>query len=187
MASNMHNDRARRNRWSLLVWGLAALLLLLPAVAMQFTADVNWGVGDFIVMGVMLSVACGLYEVVARLSSNTWYRAGAGIAIVTGFLTVWVNLAVGMLGSEHNPANTLFAGVLFVAALGAVIARFRATGMARAMYATAAAQGAMTLYALFGGYSEVVFHVGVFMLPWLVSAQLFARAANSQRTNENPG
>lgn len=187
MTGNLQDESARRNRWSMAIWGFAALMLMLPAVAMQFTADVDWSLGDFIVMGVMLCVACGIYEVLARLSSNTWYRAAAGIAIVAGFLTVWVNLAVGMLGSEDNPANALFAGVLLVAALGAVIARFRAQGLARAMYATALAQGAITLYALFGGYAEVVFHVGFFMLPWLLSAHLFAKAAQEQHVARSTG
>jgi len=177
MASNMENPRARsRNRWSLAIWGTAALLLLLPAVAMQFTSEVNWTASDFIFMGVMLSAACGAYELLARLTPSTSYRAAVGIAIATAFLTVWVNVAVGMLGSEDNPANLLFGVVLAVGFIGALIARFRPQGMARAMAATALAQGAMTLYALVGGYAEVVLHVGVFIIPWVLSAQLFRKA-----------
>src|SRR5205085_1358181 len=95
------------------------------------------------------------YEVVARISENTAYRAASGIAIVTAFLTVWVNLAVGMLGSERNPANLLFGGVLAIALVGALLARFRPRGMARAMQAAATAQAAMALYALLGGFAEV--------------------------------
>ena len=80
------------------VWGAAAGLLLLPAVAMQFfpASGVNWTGFDFIAMGVMLATACGLYELGAWLSGNTIYRAGFGLAALTGFLTVWVNLAVGL-------------------------------------------------------------------------------------------
>ena len=178
MARNIEDPSARRrNRWSPAIWGFAAFLLLLPAVAMRFTAEVNWTTSDFVVLGAMLAIACGAYEVLARLSGNTWYRAAAGIAIVTAFLTVWVNLAVGMLGSESNPDNLLFGGVLAVAVLGALIARFRAQGMAYAMVATAFAQAGMTLYALVGGYAEVVFHVGLFTIPWLLAALLFRKAA----------
>lgn len=161
------------------IWGAAAFLLL-PAVAMQLTSEVNWTAGDFIVMGAMLFIACGAYELVARMTSNTSYRAAVGIAIVTAFLTIWVNGAVGMLGSEDNPANLLFGGVLAVGLIGALIARFRSQGMARAMEATAFAQAAMTGYALVGGYAEVVFHVGFFIIPWLLSAQLFRKAARAQ-------
>ena len=180
MAGNMQNPSARRrNRWSLAIWGVAAFLLLLPAVAMRFTSEVNWTAGDFVVMGAMLAIACGAYEVVARMSGNTLYRAAVGIAIVTAFLTVWVNLAVGMLGSEGNPDNLLFGGVLAIGVIGAFTARFRAQGMAYAMVATAVAQAGMTMYALVGGYAEVVFHVGLFIIPWLLSAQLFRKAARA--------
>lgn len=175
---NMENPSARRkNRWSPAIWGIAVLLLLLPAVAMRYTGEVDWAATDFVVMAAMLAIACGAFEFVARRSGNTLYRAAAGIAIVTAFATVWVNLAVGMLGPEGNPDNLLFGGVLAVAVLGALIARFRAKGMAYAMVATALAHAGMTLYALVGGYAEVVFHVGLFIIPWLLSAQLFWKAA----------
>lgn len=178
MARNMENGNAqRRSRWRMAIWGAAALLLLIPLVAMQFTSEVSWTGSDFLVMGALLAIVCGSYELATRLSDSTAYRAGAGVAIVTGFLTVWVNGAVGMLGSEDNPANLLFGGVLLVGVIGALIARFRPQGMARAMYATAAAQGLMTVYALVAGYSEVVLHIGFFILLWVVSAGLFEKAA----------
>ena len=178
MARNMEHGIARpRNRWSLAIWGTAACLLLIPLVAMQFTSEVDWTGSDFVVMGVLLAIVCGGYELATRLSDSSAYRAGAAVAIGTGFLTIWVNLAVGMLGSEDNPANLLFGGVLLVGVIGALIARFRPQGMAHAVLATALAQAAMTVYALVGGYSEVVLHIGFFILPWLLSAALFRKAA----------
>ena len=182
MAHDMEKaNPRRRNRWSLAIWGTAAFLLLLPAIAMRFpAAGVDWNARDFVIMGAMFSIACGAYELATRLSGNTAYRAGAGIAIVTAFLTVWVNLAVGMLGSEQNPANLLFGGVLVIGVIGALLARFRPQGMARAMQATALAQAAMAVYALVGGYAEVTLHIGCFAIPWLLSAQLFKRAAREQ-------
>ena len=188
MARNMENPSARpRNRWRPAIWGTAAGLLLLPAVAMQFTGEVNWTASDFLVLGAMLFAACGAYELLARITSNTAYRAAVGIAIVAWFLTVWVNLAVGMLGSEDNPANLLFGAVLAVGLVGALIAKFQPQGMARAMEATALGQAAMTLYALFGGYAEVVFHVGLFIIPWVLSAQLFRKAAREQLAADPAG
>lgn len=183
MARNTQHASARRgNRWSLAIWGTAALLLLLPLVAMQFTSGVDWDGTDFLVIGAMLSIACGAYELAARMSGSTAYRAGVGVAIVTAFLTVWVNLAVGMLGNENNPANLLFGGVLAVGVIGAFIARFRPRGMARAMHAAALAQAAMAVYALVAGYSEVVLHIGFFVIPWLLSAGLFRKAARDARS-----
>ncbi len=187
MARNTENASTQnRNRWSLAIWSTAALLLLLllllPTVAMRFTGEVNWTASDFIIMGAMLTSACGAYELLARTTSNTWYRAAVGIAILTAFLTVWVNGAVGMLGSDDNPDNLLFGAVLGVGLIGAILSWFRPIGMVRAMEAAAIAQAAMTVYALVGGYAEVVVHVGLFIIPWVLSAQLFRKAAREQAT-----
>ena len=91
--------RRGRDRLRPFCWGGAALLLLLSAVAMRLgAAGVDWDATDFIVMGVMLATACGLYELAAWRSGSMAYRAGFGLAVLAGFLTVWVNLAVGMYG-----------------------------------------------------------------------------------------
>jgi len=189
MASTSTPDARRsHNRLRPFIWGTAAVVLLVPAVAMRFTGEVNWSASDFVVMGAMLASACALYELGAWLSRNPAYRAAFGIAVMAGFLTVWVNLAVGMFGSEHNPLNLMFAGVLLVAALGALRARFRARGMARAMGATAVAQ---MLAAAVGlaigltvgmdeqggpGIGREAFLTACFAVPWLASAQLFRKA-----------
>ncbi|QIL21758.1 hypothetical protein G7079_08795 [Thermomonas sp. HDW16] len=170
-----------------LLWGAAACLLLLPAMAMQFfpASGVNWSTFDFIVMGAMLAIACGLYEFGAWLSGSTAYRVGFGLAVVAAFLTVWVNLAVGMLGNEHDIVNLMFAGVLFVAAAGALLAALKPGGMAWTMLATAAAQ----LLAVGVGLAMREFEPrelvlgAMFALPWLASAALFRRAARQQASD----
>ncbi len=174
----------RKNGLRPFVWGAAACLLLLPAVAMQFFphSGVNWTASDFVVMGVMLSIACGLYELGAWMSGNTAYRAGFGIAALTAFLTLWVNLAVGMLGSENDIVNLMFAGVLCVAAVGGLVAAFKPAGMARATTAAAVAQ----LLAVGVGLAMREFEpleltlTAMFALPWLASAALFRKAARDQ-------
>jgi hypothetical protein len=194
MASTPNLDTGRgRNRLRPFLWGGAAVLLLLPAVAMHFDAPgVVWTAGDFIAMGVMLATACGLYELATWLSGNIAYRAGFGLAVLAGFLTVWVNLAVGMYGSEGNALNLMFGGVLLVAATGALLASFRAGGMALAMGATAAAQllaaGIGLAVGLSAGTDELAgpplareaFLTACFALPWLASAQLFRVAARRE-------
>lgn len=174
----------RRNGLRPFVWGGAACLLLLPAVAMQFfpASGVNWTGFDFIVMGVMLATACGLYELGAWLSGNTIYRAGFGLAALTAFLTVWVNLAVGMLGSENDIVNLMFAGVLLVAAGGALLAGLKPRGMAYAMTAAAVAQLLAVGVGLAMGEFEARELVlsAMFALPWLASAALFRKAAQDQ-------
>jgi hypothetical protein len=183
MAANVEIGSGRRgNPWRLAVWGAAGSLLLLPLVAMRFSKEVNWTLRDFVTFGAMLLVACGTYELGTRLSGNTAYRAAIGVAVVGGFLLVWVNLAVGIIGSEQNPANLMFAGVLAVGAIGAFIARFQPHGMARVLVATALAQGLVALIALTTGLGErplwflTVFYVAL----WLTSAGLFRKAAREQ-------
>jgi hypothetical protein len=181
MAARMQGDGGRRgNRLRLAIWGGAALLLSLPLLAMRFFpgSGVDWTLSDFVVMGAMLAIACGAYELVAWLSGNTAYRAAAGVAILAGFLTVWVNLAVGMIGNEDNPYNLLFAGVLALGLSGALFARLQARGMVRAMYATAFAQAAVAGVALVAGWDPrgAVFSM-FFVAPWLLSALLFGKAA----------
>ena len=45
------------------------------------------------------------------------------------------------------------------------------------MVATALAQAGITIYALVAGHGEVMLLIGMFVIPWLVSAQLFQTAA----------
>ena len=167
----------RWSYWRIAMWGGAALLLALPAIAMQLNASgVDWSAGDFIVMGAMLGVACGACELAARASGNGSYRVAAGIAIGTAFLTVWANLAVGMIGSEDNSYNQLFGGVLLLALGGSIAARFRPRGMAWAMVAAAIAQAVLGAIGLPVDQRGAILSM-TFALPWLLSALLFRRAA----------
>ena len=171
----------RTNPWRIAIWGGATLLLLLPLVAMQFTREVRWELSDFIVFGVMLAAACGTYELAARVSGHSAYRAAVGIAVVTGFILVWINLAVGIIGNEDNVLNLMYGGVLVVGAAGAVIARLRPQGMARALVATAIAQALVAVTAQVAGHFTWVL-TAVFVALWLTSARLFGKAAHEQET-----
>lgn len=122
-------------------------LLLIPLVAMQFTKEVVWTLSDFVVAGALLFGAGFTYVLVARLGTGGAYRLGAGVAVAAGLLLIWGNLAVGFIGSEDNPANLLYGAVLAVAGVGALGARFRAAGVARAMFGAALTQVAVPLVA----------------------------------------
>ena len=178
---------SRGSRWTLLIWGGAALLLSLPFFAMQFTSEVNWGPEDFIVMGIMLATVCGVIELVVRLSPNLTYRLATFAAIGAAFLIVWANLAVGIVGSEDNPVNRAFFAALLVGIVGSCVARFRANGMAVAMLATAAAIAMAFVIAVSGVTDEPhVSHwreliaTSIISSPFLVSALLYRRAARQR-------
>lgn len=164
--------------WRVLVWGGALALLALPWLAMRFTAEVDWDGTDFLVFGAMLALAGLACEVALRAWRDWRARLAGAIAFGTAFLTVWANLAVGMIGSEDNPVNLLFGGVLLVALAGAVLARQRPRAMAVAMAVTAAAQlAAGVLAVLLAGPNRGLLPTLCFAVPWALAALLFRASA----------
>jgi hypothetical protein len=160
----------QRIKWRLIGWGGAALLLAIPGLA-----NFPWTASDFIVMGVMFSITGVTIELAVRSSTDWAHRLGALVAILAGFLTVWLNLAVGMIGSDDNPYNLWFGGVLAIAISAALLSRSSAT-MAGMMVVTALAQAAASIFGfstdLRGGVLSLVF-AGL----WLLSAGLFWMAS----------
>ncbi|MBC6697575.1 hypothetical protein [Hymenobacter sp. BT190] len=175
----------------LLVALVTGLLLLIPLVAMQYTAEVNWTFSDFVFGAVVLFGAGSTFVLIARMGNNGTYRLAAGIGVVAGLLLVWANAAVGLVGSEDHPTNLLYGAVLLVALGGAIAARFRPLGTSNAMFAAALTYVAVTGIALFvwkptGAAAEpaayqlnVLVANGVFAALWAVSGLLFRRAGGS--------
>jgi hypothetical protein len=125
-----------------------ACILLVPFFAMQFTDEVAWDLVDFAVAGTLL-LGTGLgFELAMRKTGNTAYRAAVGVALAAALLLVWINLAVGIIGAEENPANLMYFGVFAIGVIGAFIARFQPQGMASAMFATALSQALVPVIAL---------------------------------------
>jgi hypothetical protein len=181
--------RPRWSRWRIAGWSAAAALLAAPAVLMQFDPEMIWDETDFIVFGLMIGSVGLAFDFLARRAGSLAYLAGAAAALLAMFLLVWINLAVGIIGSEDNPANRMYAGVLAVAVGGAAIARFRPRGMALAMAAAAGAQLLVGLIALATDAGtdganwprDVIGATGSFTTFWLLSAVLFRTAARSAR------
>ena len=72
------------------------LLMLLPAIAMQFTEEVNWGMEDFAAAGGLLFCAGMAFPIAARLFRNRTHRAVAIALVLVAVGTVWAHLAVGL-------------------------------------------------------------------------------------------
>ena len=172
------------------------LLLMVPLVAMQFTDEVNWTLGDFIAMGALLFGSGLTYELIARKGGSIAYRAAVGVAVGTGLILIWMNLAVGIIGSEDNPANALYGGVLIVGLIGSTLARLRPQGMARVLFATALAQFFVPVMALIiwrPSFDDPPGMLGVFMLNsffamlFFISGLLFRYAGETvPRRNQRP-
>ena len=109
---------------------------------------------------------------------NPWRIAGWGLA-----LALLATPLVAMQFTDEvrwGPLDFAVAGVLLVALIGALAARFRAKGMAAAMAVTAAAQllAAGAAYFLTGEVRPIeIVLTAAFAAPWLGSALLFRLAA----------
>ena len=84
------------NRVRAVYWTVAALILLLPAIAMNLTAEVAWGPGDFALMAALLGMVGLGIELALRATLTGPVRAMAIAAMIGMFLLVWAELAVGV-------------------------------------------------------------------------------------------
>ena len=172
--------------WRIAVWGVAAALLILPLIATQLVEGFAWDLGDFLVFGAMLVVAGLAFEVAARMSGSVAYKAGVCVALAGAFVLVWMSLAVGIIGSDGNPANLMYVGVLAIGIIGALISRFSPSGMALTMFMAAIAQALAGIIAIVVGLGspasgplELALLNGFFVVLFLLSAGLFRFASRS--------
>ena len=90
--------RTDTNIWRIVGWGTLAALLIIPAIGMLLTDEINWGPGDFLVMGLLFSAVGFGVEFAVRHFRSRGTRLLASGAIVLAFLLVWAELAVGIFG-----------------------------------------------------------------------------------------
>jgi hypothetical protein len=179
--ANEEPHRRRLNPWRVIGWGGAVALVLTPLVAMQFTNEVDWDETDFIFAAIIFGIVGGLIELAVRLSSSWYFRIGAMFAVLAGFMVVWANLAVGMIGNEDNPINLWFGAVLFIAIAGCIISRFRSSILPAAMFLAGALQIAIGTFAgimgtdMRGGRFTIVLSVA-----WFIASVLFWCARRSK-------
>ena len=112
-----------------------------------------------------------------KVELNTAYRVAVGIAVAAALLLVWMQ---GAVATEDDSPGLIFFGVLVVGLVGAIIARFRPQGMARALFATALAQALVAVMAMIAWkqYLEISILNGFFIALWIGSALLFRKAAH---------
>ena len=137
----------------------------------------NWDAADYVFAVVLVAAVATGYFLAARRTGNAAYRAAVALALAAAFAIIWVNAAVGIVGSEDDPVNWMYDGVVVVAVAGALLARFRPGAMARALAVTAAAQVAAALLPLLAGWGATGMVTLAFAAMWLASAWLFRRAA----------
>lgn len=119
---------------------LVPLALLLLPLTGQLTVDGwNWSLGDFVMAWVVFSITTAFLRfLMTRPVANFAYKAGAALAVLTGFLITWINLAVQIIG-EDNPGNGLYLLAILGGFIGVGITRCRPAGLAQVAFAIAAA------------------------------------------------
>jgi hypothetical protein len=113
-----------------------------------------------------------------------YYRFAMVLSVLGAFLLVWLSLGVGIIGTDGDPANIMYFGVLAVGAIGAIIARLQSAGMAHALFAMALAQTLVAAVALiaelglpYSPPAEIILLNAFFVAIFVGSAWLFRRAA----------
>ncbi len=171
---------------------ITLLILSIPLIAMQFTPEVDWSVGDFIVMGILIFSMALAYVLLARYAPNFIYRAAIGSAIGTTFLIVWTNLAVGLIGAGPHAGNLMYIGVVAVVIIGTYFSRFTAKGMELAMFGAALALALVAVIALLfnmqsyqgSSVAKIISVNAFFAFLYCISGLLFRYVALQQTTEK---
>jgi Kef-type K+ transport system membrane component KefB len=88
-----------KNKRLKIILATAAILLSVPFIAMQFTSEVDWSPGDFIIMGILLFGTGMICEFIMRKVKNTNHRIMICAAVLFVFFLIWAELAVGIFGT----------------------------------------------------------------------------------------
>jgi hypothetical protein len=154
-------------------------LLLTPLVMMQISNEWHWTIGSFVFAGIMIGGIGLLYELAERASGSRAYRAGAAVALVTSFLSVWATIV------RDDGTGVGFFMLIGAAAVGGFSAWFRPAGMARTMLGVAILQALLgvaiatapsTASKPDGAFRALLF-ASIFTALWLISANFFRAAA----------
>lgn len=164
---------------------VTGVILLIPLIAMQFTNEVVWNLTDFVLAGTFIFGTGAAFTLITRKSVKTTYRYAVGLALFSALLLVWVNGAVGIIGSENNSINLWYFGILGIGIIGALLSRFKSQGMSIAIFGMAFSIALIAGVALLRGtyqlpgssVAEILGLNGFFIMLFVVSGLLFKHAA----------
>jgi hypothetical protein len=157
---------------------------------MYFTSEISWR--EALAYSIIFLIAGGFYELWQWLKTCTrTYRIAFGLGLTGAFLIIWVNGAVGIIGSEDNPANLMYGAVFIVGCIGALISRFKPRGMMYTVFTAGLVQVLVPFVALFiwpaqvswgeAWVTKVLVFNCILALPFIGSALLFLRVANKKK------
>jgi hypothetical protein len=175
-----------KNTKRLIVWAAVVMFMSLIALAIQFTDEISKS--EAMAYGIILLVGGGFFELWQWLKTrNKTYHVAFSLGLVGILLLGWVSGAVGIIGSENNPANLMYWAVPVVLLIGSLMARFQPGGMACTLLAAALVQISVPVVALFvwpaqaswgeAGVIGVFIANSIFAVLFAGSAWLFRRAS----------
>jgi hypothetical protein len=157
---------------------VALCLLMVPLVASQVVEGWNWPVGAFVRVYALFFGTGLMYALIARKMEAWTYKAGVGLALVTGFALGWSNMV--HVADSENPANLLYYSVLAVGGVGACLARLKARGLALTLFAMAATLAVIAVLLPSGAPRDMARNMaighGLFVALFTASGLLFSHA-----------
>lgn len=166
-----------------LVLAVTIFVLLIPFIAMQISDEVMWSSADFIVAGTLIFSIGLTFKLISQKINNSFYKAALGLTLFLILAIIWINLAVGFIGSEHNPANLMYLVVLAVVLIGSIIIKFKPIGMSNVLLINALMHSLVTIIAFFSligeqniNQIEILITNGFFIILWLSAAWLFRKS-----------
>lgn len=175
----------KQNKRRYIVWAIVMTLILTISVVASLTNEVQYN--ETIAYIIMLLVIGGTYELWQWLKThNTRYRFAFGVGLTGLFFLGWVSGAVGIIGSENNPANLMYWAVPTIGLTGSLLSRFKRSGMVSTLFAMAVVQILIPVFALCiwpaqaswgdAGVIGVFIFNSIFAMFFVASALLFRRA-----------
>lgn len=80
----------------LIVWAGFVTVLVLPVVAMRFSAEVKWDAADFLAAAIMLAALGTAIEIILRFVDKKLMRVALIAGAIGCALLLWADAAVGI-------------------------------------------------------------------------------------------
>ena len=168
--------------WRIALWGALLALLALPAIAMQWTDEVNWSPSDFVFAAILLGALGAGIDLALRMRGSWLRRLAIATFALASFLTLWINAAVGIIGDEDS-INMGFTIMVIAAIAAAALVRMRAPAMANILALAACVPMVLGVVATVTMPGHQVEWIGLAIVTafWLAPAAIFHLASRRER------
>jgi hypothetical protein len=157
----------------------ALAVWMVPLVASQFFEDWHWGVGGFVRVYVLFFLTGMVYALIARRMGSWAYKAGLGVALVSGFALGWSTMV--QTADSGHPERLWYLSVLVVGLVGLLLSRLKARRLAYTLFAMAATLALITVILPSGAPPDMAQRMaighGVYVVLFIASGLMFRHAS----------